>query len=407
MAHESNGISVDYWGNRLEVNADLIVQQHADKDYLTSWVEKLPKRARQLLIEHLRLGRAVGAGEQCYQLVKHSDRLLPAMLVHAATAGKRSYAITEVARSRLTDEQLQRCQLPSERFDRLALMWLLYLENPDNLELVFHLDRIQRRGFARMVLESTPHLHLADAPAFFSRSNIQRILDAHESEQRTRRRSICSEILNDGGGNFQVFIKPDQKSAFVSHGASNTFGFQPEWIVLEFEPDLHRVHMCSISPDIPVILANRIASEFFGTAVDYINESVFTYADVVQDFLTSLVHEPDDLPLVEVVAKNCGIQNAPQIRMNDTQNQSLAPALRHFATAFGNPLDHVQDIDSLKVHRFERRVKLIFERGPGEDELIVRYGDQPLTGRERREFERHMHERYGITVLSTEKRYAS
>ena len=406
MDAASNGIDREYWGDRLEVNIELLAQRHADPAYLTAWVTRLRKRPRTLIADHLHIDAGQAIKDLRAELLGRPEHLLTAMLVEAAAAGKRGYAITEVSRSRLTEDDLTRCQLPNDKYDRLALMWLLHRQDPRNLELVCHLDRVQRKGFARMVLAPAPRSNGRSAASFFTTATIQRILDDHEAEGRTRRKSVCSEILHDGGGNFQVFVKRDLKSSFVSHGARNTFGFEPEWMVLEFEPDLHRVHMCSISPDVPVVLASRIAGRFFGVEVAYDNESIYTDASTVEDFLASLIDEPDVLPVVEVVAKNCGLRNAPQLRLNDSENRSLAPAISHFATAFGNPLDHVEDIESLKVHRFDKRVKIIFEQGEDEEELVVRYGDQPLTGAQRREFEELMLDSYGITVLSTEKRCA-
>ena len=113
----------------------------------------------------------------------------------------------------------------------------------------------------------------------------------------------------------------------------------------------------------------------------------------------------DQLPLVEVVARNSGLDGAPQLRLNDPENESLAPAIRQFSTVFGNPLDAVQDIDSIKVYAFRKRVKVIFE-SVDDDEFIVRYADQPLNTSERRAFEQMMQRDHELTVLSTEKKYA-
>ena len=400
-------IDREYWGNRLEVNVDLVAEKHADALYLEAWVRKLSKRSRLVLVRHFGLDEEAAPRQQQLQLLALPTMLFPVMLVAAAAAGKRRHAISEVARTRLPEADLHACKLPGGRLDRVGLMWLLFCNDPHNLELVFHLHRVQSRGFARMVLTAVPPGLGNSTEAFFTKGNIQRILDEHEHGARTRRRSVCSEILWEPDGNHRVFIKRDFKSSFVCHGAENTFGFEPEWMVLEFEPELFRVHVCSVSPDVPAILANRIASEYFGAQVSYENESIYTCARRVKQFLQSLVRDPHTLPLVELVTKNTGIVSAPVLRMSDRQNRSLAPALRHFASAFGDPLAYIEDIESLWVLRFQRRVKLVFEDGDSMQTYVVRYCDQPLTGDERRAFERMMLEVYGITVLSTEKRRAA
>lgn len=149
----------------------------------------------------------------------------------------------------------------------------------------------------------------------------------------------------------------------------------------------------------------RIAGRYFGEAVEYENESIVTEGEKVEDFLRSLIDDPETLPLVEIVTKNCGIEGAPQLRLNNQEDESLAPSISHFEEAFGNPLDDMDDIASIKVYKFKKRLKMIFEPDKYESEkYIVRYADQPLHGKQRREFEEMMKDEYDIVVLSTEKK---
>lgn len=400
----------DFWENRLEAGTEVPVKDFARDDYMEKWVEALSPRCRAVLVENFGIEDGLGLKEVRAAILDERASLLPFLLVDTAAQGKRTYAIVEVAKARLAPAVVAACQTGSgevEKYDRRALMWLLYLDDPKNLELVFHLDRTQRKGFARMVLPEPPDGNGTDPAAFFSTATIQEVLDAYEKEKDNIRQSYCAAVLPDGDGHYRVFIKRDDKPSFVSHGVENTFGFEREWIILVFDADLRRVRMCSESPDVPLILANRIGEKFFGEAVNYENEVVETSADVVEAFLKTLVAEPDKLPLVEVVVKNSGLEGGPQLRLSDEDNVSLSTALQQFATAFGDPLALVQDIESIKVHAFKKRVKMIFEAVDGTGATFeVRYADQPLNSKERREFEDRIKADYGITVLSTEKRYA-
>lgn len=399
-------IDTEFWGDRLEVNTDLVLRQHEDDDFVEKWVDGIKMRARAVLAGQLGIDGELGVRDTRKAILERRDELVEYRLAEAAVAGRLSYAILEVARAKLPEADVERCHENEDRYDRIGLTWLLYANDPRDLELVFHLDRTQRKGFARMVLEDLPETDGVDPADFFDADNLQQILDEFEEEKKTLRQSHCAAVLHNGG-NYQLFIKRDMKPGFVSHGAKNIFGFEREWIILEFEPDLRRVLICSVSPDTPLMLANRIAGVFFGTGVEYDNELIVTPAAKVSQFLKSLLADPDKLPLVEVTAANCGLDGSPQLRLNDQDNESLAPAVQQFASAFGNPFDNVADIESIKVHKFKKRVKMIFEP---EDEageaFIVRYADQPLNGKERREFEKMMEDEYKITVLSTEKRYA-
>jgi hypothetical protein len=404
----SGGIDTTFWGDRLEVGTELIQKQLEDDEFMEKWSTLLGPRRRSLLLDELGVDDTNGKGEARAAILEHREELLPFLLVDAAAAGKRTYAILEVARAKLKAADIERCRVkPGEdKFDRAALMWRLYLNAPENLEIVFRLDQRQRRGFARMVLKPVPKTNGIDVGKFFRKTNLQKILDEYERENKTLRQSHCADVLHDGG-NYQVFIKRDTKESFVSHGEKNTFGFEHEWIILDIEPDLRRVNICSISPEVPLLLANRIASKFFGKDVTYENDSIETDAEKVAKFLDALAKQSASVPLVEITAKNSGLDGAPQLRLNDQQNESVAPAVLQFAASFGNPLDHPADIESIKVYALKKRVKMIFEAVNGdEDQFVVRYADQPLNGKERREFEQMMEQEHDITVLSTEKRRA-
>lgn len=395
-----------FWGDRLEVDADLVLRQIEDEQYVEKWLERLGMRPRTFLADWLGLNGDRKARDTRKAILDERGRLAPFMLVADVTAGKRSYAILEVARAKLADSVMESCRISEERFDRVGLMWLLYLDDPDNLELVFHLDRTQRKGFARMVLSSSAKPNGQTAPAFFARDNIQAVLDEFEQEQRSLRQSHCAAILDDGG-RYQVFVKRDNKPAFVAHGSKNTFGFEREWMVLRFDPDLRRVHICSVSPDKPLAIANLVAGRFFGHAVSYENETIATPVAKIRALLDRFISEPDVLPLVEVTTKNFGLQGSPQLRLSDPENNSLALAIGQLDGVFGSPLAHVEEIESLKVFYAKKRIKIIFEAADEEKEsFVVRYADQPLNGTQRREFESMMEEAYEITVLSTEKCYA-
>jgi hypothetical protein len=175
---------------------------------------------------------------------------------------------------------------------------------------------------------------------------------------------------------------------------------------MEFESDLQRVHISSDSPDIPLKIANRVAARFFGTPIEYQNECIVASEEEVRKFLDDLVSHPDKLPLVEVTAKNCGLQGSPQIRLSDQENSSLAPAINQLEGLIGSPLAHINDIESIKVFFAKKRIKVIFEEVEGAAGYIVRFADQPFNTGERREFEQMMKDTYSIAVLSTEKRYA-
>lgn len=407
MSDSEYPIDEKFWGDKLEVNTALLLKNYNDDSYMERWAYRMKSRARDILLQLLELDSGVKAAHARELILENKSKLVPYLLAESAVAGKRSYAITEVARSKLAPELVEFCHETEDRYDRIALAWLLFTDNPDNLELVFHLDRTQRKGFARMVLENPPQMDDVNASQFFTRDKLQAVLNEYEAEKNTKKESHCAAILKNGnGGNFQLFIKRDLKPGFVSHGEKNTFGFEREWIVLEFEPDLNRVYICSVSPDIPLEFANLFASKLFSKNVEYTNELLSTDEEKITDFLLELKMQRTDFPLVEVTFKNSGLDGSPQLRINDQRNKSIAPALGQFGATYGDPLEMVEDIESIKIYHYKKRVKMIFEKVEGSNrQYVVRYTDQPLYGEQRRAFEQEMEKVYGIKILSTEKKH--
>jgi len=257
-----------------------------------------------------------------------------------------------------------------------------------------------------MILQTTPTDADFEPEVFFSRETIQDILDEYEEEKGTLRQSYCAAILNDGG-NYLLFVKRDGKPDFVSNGRENKHGFEREWIIFEFEPDLRRVFISSVDPRVPPQLAVKLAFEFFGEEVKYISETVATEEEKILDFLAAIVDDPDELPLVEIAVGNSPLDGAVQLKLSEQDNKSLAPALEQFAAKFEDLLQDVEDIASIKVHMFDKRIKMLFDSEDVHEGYVVRYADQPLNGKERREFEQMMENDHSIVVLSTEKRNAS
>jgi len=400
-------IEEEFWRDHLEVGTARVVDEHRRDDEMRRWIATLTPRCRTVLVEHFGLAPT---DDLKAALFARRAELLPFLLVDAAMEGKRGLAIEQLAQSTLPPEAVAACRKPAlvggvTSYDRRALLWRLYLADPANIEAVFHLDRMQRKGFARMVVDDAPPVNGIDPGAFLNRATLQGLLDRFEAENDSARQSHCAAVLN-GDGRYRVFIKRDMKEAFVSHGPKNTFGFSREWIILVFEQGLRRVQVCSVSPSVPPKLASRIATGFFGVPVNYTNEVIETSTETVAAFLRSLLAEPARLPLVELVTKGCGLDGAPQLRISDPGHTSIAPAVLQFARAFDNPLDNLDLVESLKVWFVDKRVKLLFEPvDKAGSAYVVRYADQPLDTRERREFEELMWTDYGIRVLSTEKKH--
>jgi len=401
------------WWEQLEVDAERIVRENAVAPHLQHVVRTMSPRARAVLLAQRGIDvEALSVEEQHRALASAPELLMTYALVAEFAVGKRYAAITSVAEKELDREELASCGVPAAeaaRYDRMALLLLLHARSPDHLRAVFCLDRIEQQGSAALVLVERP----AATPRrdVFTAVNINAIVASYEAREQTPRESYCETVMFGPAGERQVFIKRDLQPAFASRGRRNVFGFRREWIIMRFDADLQRVRIGSTSPRTPAELANEIASTAFGSPVAYVNESAVTPAHIVHGFLEALVNEPDGLPLVELHLRSCGLDTEPALALcRRAGSESLARPLMQFAGVFGNPLEAIETIESIRVERFGKRIRIKFELVEHDhrdrEGFIVRYGDQLLDLAERQAFEDLIARRYGIKVLSTEKRHA-
>jgi hypothetical protein len=395
-----------FWQNRLEVGVDQVEARLANAREMALWAGRLGPRRRAVLAEQM--GMAVPLERQvlAYQLPNWLGKLAPFVFCDEFARNKLAHAVLEIARHRLSAAEIAACQVNDDgEYEKEALLWRLYRRDPANLELVFHLEKIHRKGFAPMRLREPLPANDQTADALTTEL-VQEVLDAYEAQTQSGRDSLCAAVL-ENGGNRLVFIKRELQPAFVSRGRENIYGFEREWIILEVEPDLHRVHISSDSPDVPLEIANALGTRVFGRKVTYDNEAIETDEPQILAFLERLLAEPRVLPMVEFVARNSPLPGAPKLRLASPTSDSLAPAVAAVREKLGDVLATARDVESIKVYCFEKRVRVIFESlGQERPAFVVRYADQCLNNRERRRFERTLRERYTLTVLSTEKRYA-
>ena len=401
---EAVTIELDVWRDRLEVNTELALRHFRDDAYVKRWVDHLTPRQRKVLVRHSGVPDGTLA-EQRNAILARRGPLLQLFLADEFAFRKRRTAIVDAARQRLSPSDLECCRVGDDAFDRQALVWYLFLADPENLDLVLRLHHLERRGFARMVLAGAISTVPTAAPDFFTVSRVQAIIDVFDRADVEGRLSHCAAVLADGG-DLHVFIKRDFRPSHIARGAVNTFGFAPEWIILIFSPDLRRLSISSLSPDVSATIANLLASACFDASVSYSNASEITPASTVSAYLDRLCDQSASTPLLELTFRNAPLDGSPQLRFNDTDDVSVVPALLDYAQAFGNPLEHVIDIESIKVHASGKRVKIKFDAPDDSDGFVVRYGDQPLSTAERREFENTMFREHRIVALSTEKRNA-
>ena len=204
-----------------------------------------------------------------------------------------------------------------------------------------------------------------------------------------------------------VFIRRAERPDLVLRKGGIIHGYRPEWIILDFADSAKRVDISSVSVSVPLEIANRLVSSYFGRSCEYENESQITFAKQLERFLDIIRNEKaGELLLVEVVVLNSPLEGSPKIKITDPDSHPIGDAIGHFEKAVGGILSEIENIESIKVYYHNKRVSLIFEKiEDEEDKYVVRYSDHRLNATERRTFEDYLRDTHGITILSTEKRF--
>jgi hypothetical protein len=394
----------EYWQNQLEVPLAETLARAETPAFFPTWVAQMGPACRRVLRRELALPVGTPVPSLQKAALRFRSNLLPLVLVDAAMAGKRQSAICEVARAVLAADDFEDARAGAGH-DRRALAWALYLRAPANLLRVFHIDRIHRRGVARMALAERPARLVPDRPDVCCRAAVATVLADYQRETGLSGLEPRAEALTTTEQHV-AFFKWPRKSAFVVRGADNVFGYERQWVVLAFSHDFWRVRIASDGGDAPARIAERIAASVFGHPVRYVKESIATPLDAADRFVARLLEESADMPLVEAEVRTHERSNSPMVRLHASADESIARDLRQLQLAFGDDVTRASRLGAVKVVAFGKRVRIVFEHAAG-DGVVVRYSDQALAPDERDAFEKRMRELHGITVLSTEKRHAA
>ena len=397
----------DFWENDLEMAIANVLARSSEDGFLDEWIKKRNGRQLSVLCENLGFDDEISVRQRKDALrISGNGVLLPYLLVEQFAKYKSKVAVFDFAKSVLKEEVLDLCRVEEDDFDKIVLLYSIYYRNSDDLRLVYHLDKIHKSGFARMKIKDKIRRPKQSFREFLQPEAVKKILAAFDKKKGDGRVSEYKNVfIHDG--HFLVFVRRAERPDLVLQDAKVVHGYRPEWIILDFTDDAKRVNISSVSVNVPLEIANRIASGYFKKVCEYENESQITYTKQLEVFLKNLKdRKGEELSLVEIVISNSPLNGSPKVKITDSHSKPIGPAIGHFEKAVGKILSDIGNIESIKVYYHKKRVSLLFERAENkDDEYIVRYSDHRLNALERRSFEDHLRNTHGIPVLSTEKRF--
>jgi len=396
----------DYWENELEVGVDPIARSASDEEFLDNWIGKRGGRQIEILCRNLGMNGEGSVGPRKKELQAEKAKLPPYVLVQEFSNRKSKLATAEVAKAVLPPDVIEMCRKSEDDFDTCALCFALYAVAPGELRRILHLDKLHKRGAARMVMKKECRRPELPLEKFLTLENVTPLLAAFDESTGDGRTGELMNILSQGE-RMLVFVRRCFRPSFLIRGSEVVHGHQPEWIVLDFFDGAKRVNICSTSVTESLEIANRIASAYYGANCEYENESEITYARQITRLLEQLRDQHlNDLVWVELCTNSSPLVGEIPLMLADRHVNSIGPSVIDFETKIGPLIDGVDRFESIKVIYAEKRVKLIFEKCvDGNDEYVVRYTDHTLNPIQREAFEDYMRMTHEIPVLSTEKRF--
>ena len=408
----------EFWEDDLEMPIGQVLAEAESDDFMQDWLDR--RTGPQVRMLRYLLGLAPDTSVRAGRTKLHDrlDELRCFVPVAQFAKNKLTQAIIDFGQLRVPTGTSALAQL-AESYDAVALLFALYDRNWRDLALVFHLEKVYRKGAARMVLRHRHPRPASSLGQFLTPEIIEGLLAAGDQAIGDDRRSqFKSQVAHDGID--LIFIRRAEKPDLLLQGQQIIHGHRPEWIILGFRDGAERVNISSESTRPSLELANAIATGYFGKDCDYINERLAAHDRQLQRLLEQLkADNAEGLTLVEVRVRNAPLDDAPKLDLSAEQaDSSIAPAVRQFEGVFGPILEDPSNISSIKVRYRGKRVRLIFDDSGDDEEppveadaeaaklsFVLRYTDHVLAVAERRQFELLMEEVHGIPVVSTEKRF--
>jgi hypothetical protein len=399
-------ITRDFWENELELSIQESLRHAEDPEELRAWVDCRNGRQLDVLCRILNLA-AARIKDKRAALASCDGQLATFYLTDQFARHKGKFAIADLAVARLDAEVVALCRLKDEEeYDTRALLYALVAADPQHLRTVFHLDKIHKSGFARMALKQKVRQPEAPFERFLKPKQAEQILRDYDRQKRDQRQSQLKNIVRHHHHHL-VFIRRPERPQYILRDDRIQHGHRVEWIILDFADNARRVNISSDSNEVPLQIANALASAYFGKDVAYDNECQITYEKQIHMLLNQLkAGTCEGLRLVDLDVQNSPLHGV-DLRIGHDDADVVQRAVAALERDNSSLTAHVDRINKVKLIYLSKRIDVQFEKqDTGPDEYIVRYMDHRLNATLRKRFEDFMRDTHGIPVLSTEKRFA-
>ncbi|MEM7125925.1 MAG: hypothetical protein AAF702_06340 [Chloroflexota bacterium] len=401
-----------------------VLAQWLGIDLERATMEKMANRIAALAVEHLLHGSAGGWAEMLF-------------LLDALMHGRSHQALEEMARLLLNQEVAELLILSplTQRSRRLTIATLIYLQNPDDLQLVVLYERSERFNYNRFVMVqdeewiNAPSQARREVPTpatekrlqrsdgierttkspkatILSKADVNQVLAAFENGPKGGRHSTCLRVLSQSMGPVMLFIYRNLQQKSINEIHRTLFGEEVEFIVLKFHRQLRSLEERS-TKGIGRLIGQAIAAAQLGQPVTYINDDAQTALPALRRLLSSLRYGEDKkLILLEVHLSHAPIPGSPTLVIRGSRQQPLETTLDYLEDQ-GLPL--LDELASL------RHISLVYEAVANSrsrsnifkiridectaESVIARYLGTHASSQMCKSFETYLREEYHVTAI--------
>jgi len=398
-----------FWENELELNIDDALLHAQSPDEMRTWVLSRTGRQVGVLCRALGITDATRLKDRKSALARCNGQLVPFYLVDIFASRKGEFATLDLAQAKLSEDAIKPCLRDGEEScDKKALLYALFHDSPEHLKTLFHLDKIHKSSFARMVLRQKARQPDQKFVDFLTTKKAKEVLEAFDRQKRDRRHSQLKDIIRHNHHHLVFVRRPERPQYIMVPGDRIQHGHRVEWVILDFADDAKRVAIASDSRKAPLQMANMLASAYFDQDVQYVDECQITYAKQIANLLAQLKQgQCEGLDLVELSVSSSAIDGVDLDLSHDDPDilrRAVASIERDHSSLTAN-IDRIQKVEV--IYR-SKRIELRFDPQTVPDEFIVRYVDSRLKNASlRRRFEDFMRDTHGIPILTAQTRGAT
>jgi hypothetical protein len=231
----------EFWEDDLETGVDHIHGLMSRNGHVDDWIRR--RTGRQIDMLHRALGLDGNGSTQRKKETLRScgeEQLFEYLLVERFAQYKSKVAVADFAAGVLDPDLIEVCQKGEDDFDTAALLIAIYDRAWPDLRLVFHLDKVHKTGFARMVLQQKARHPSQTFGDFLKPAKVREVLARFDASRRDGLTSEFKDVISRDGRHL-VFVRRANRPDYLVKprgGVMHGYRINPSTVAARsFRPD--------------------------------------------------------------------------------------------------------------------------------------------------------------------------